>query len=672
MRRSISYVEPNIILAGETGTWKFIFSPAATLKKGAKLKFDLSSKGRYTDWQLPETDHAQSDNCITAIMENGKILPAKEIPLPGNVCPQYEFTLPAELEAGEQFTIQIGTPPGKKTKKAGGNMSQQNAQRRRPFYLFIDPTGKGNYEEPELFTMDIRGNELKNISIITPSYVIKNKRFDVILRFEDEYGNLTNHAPEDTLIELSYENLRENLKWKLFVPETGFISLPNLYFNEEGFYTITLKNLKTGEEFKSAPIRCFNEGQELLLWGQLHGESERYDSGDNIESCLRYFRDDKAYNFYGISSPEDADETSNEQWKLISQNVVDFNEEDRFTTFLGFQWTGERQTEGVRLFVYPKDGKPILRKKDAKNSSLKKIYKGHAPKDFISIPCWTMAKGAEYDFSNFDPEFERVVEIYNSWGCSETTAKEGNPIPIEGPGKTGVKETGEGSIIKALMQNNRFGFVAGGLDDRGIYQELYDNEQQQYPAGLTAIVSKEHTRQTLFDALYNRSCYATTGKQIIVGLSIAGVPMGGQTSTAEKPGLSVNRHIAGFVAGTCGLHTIEIIRNGEVIHTIEPSGYHHTFTFDDLVPLSSIAIKPKDKNLPFAFYYLRIMQEDGHMAWSSPIWVDDSPPEAVKQLRKVQKAQIVKKELSKPLADEEEEEEEEFSKLDEEYSEFED
>ena len=32
--------------------------------------------------------------------------------------------------------------------------------------------------------MDIRGNMLDKIKIITPSYIDKNKRFDVILRFE--------------------------------------------------------------------------------------------------------------------------------------------------------------------------------------------------------------------------------------------------------------------------------------------------------------------------------------------------------------------------------------------------------------------------------------------------------------------------------------------------------
>ena len=105
------------------------------------------------------------------------------------------------------------------------------------------------------------------IRIITPSFVTKNKRFDVVVRFEDEFGNLTNETAENTLIELTYEYLRENLNWKLFIPETGFIALPNLYFNEAGVYTIQLKNLSTGEVFRSAPIKCFAEAHDYLFWG---------------------------------------------------------------------------------------------------------------------------------------------------------------------------------------------------------------------------------------------------------------------------------------------------------------------------------------------------------------------------------------------------------------------
>ncbi|MGZ3733050.1 MAG: DUF3604 domain-containing protein, partial [Parachlamydiaceae bacterium] len=36
----------------------------------------------------------------------------------------------------------------------------------------------------------------------------------------------------------------------------------------------------------------------------------------------------------------------------------------------------------------------------------------------------------------------------------------------------------------------------------------------------------------------------------------------------------------------------------------------------------------KDKKPPFVYYYLRVTQVDGHMAWSSPIWVDYIPGSA--------------------------------------------
>ena len=203
---------------------------------------------------------------------------------------------------------------------------------------------------------------------------------------------MTNNAPEGTLVEVSYEHLRENLNWKLFVPETGFINVPNLYFNEPGIYKIQLRNLKT-EVFFSAPIKCFAETDKSIFWGLLHGESEKVDSGENIESCLRHFRDEKNIQFFATSSFENVEETSNEVWKSISTQVTEFNEDFRFTTLLGFQWFNEAPDEGLRQLIYSKDNKPILRKKDMKTNTFKKIYKSHTPKDLISIPSFTMAKG---------------------------------------------------------------------------------------------------------------------------------------------------------------------------------------------------------------------------------------------------------------------------------------
>lgn len=656
MRRSICYCEPTAAKAGEVNTWKFIYTSATSLPKGTRLKFDMQSTGRDIDWEIPTANIKKGSNVIYAELDNRKIIQAKEIPSAQGFTPDFEFILPSALEAGSNFTIVVGAPGAKKIEKSG-NRAQTNAQRRRPFNLFIDPTGKGNYTEPEIFSLDIKGNTLNSIRVVAPSYVTRNKRFDVIVRFEDEYGNLTSEAPDETLIELSYEHLRENLSWKLFVPETGFIALPNLYFNEPGIYTIRLLNTHTKEVFQSPPIKCFPDNNKSVFWGTLHGESERIDSTENIESCLRHFRDDKGMNFFGASPFENQEETTNDMWKLITQNILEFDENDRFTTFLGMQWAGIPGEEGVRHIIYLKDYKQPLRKKDVKFSTLKKIYKNFSPKEVISIPTFTMGKGYEYNFKNFDPDYERVVEIYNAWGASENTKKEGNIRPIQINGKVGVQENAEGAIQKALLNNCRFGFVAGGLDDRGIYAPFFEGDQVQYSPGLTAIIAPEHSRSSLSEALYNRSCYATTGERIIVGLYIAGMQMGSEISTAQKHGLLINRHISGFVAGTTKLRSVEIIRNGKVLKTYKPDSYSLDFTYDDMTPLEKVAIPSKDKRPPFVYYYIRVIQEDSHMAWSSPIWIDYVPG--------APKRAVVKgaKPVAKPVPldlEEEEEEEDDF------------
>jgi len=623
MRRSICLCEPAFTIAGDTATWKFSYTTATNLPKGTRLKFDLLTKGRPIDWELPKADPKEKGNLIWAALPNGKTVPAKEVVPSQAPSPVFEFVLPGEVKAGETVVIYIGTPAKSKEEQLKkGNRSQTFLQRRRPFHLFVDPKGKGDFKEAEIFHIDVRGGPLHAIRIIAPSLVSKNKRFDVTVRFEDRFGNLTSNAPEGTLIELSYEHLRENLAWKLFVPETGFLNLPNLYFNEPGVYTIRLRNLKTGDMFYSSPIKCFAEIDKSIYWGLLHGESEKVDATENIENCLRHMRDDKALQFFVPSPFESGEETSSDVWKNISLQVAEFNEDHRFTTFLGMQWFGEEAGEGLRQLIYLKDNKPILRKKDSKSNILKKIYKTHSPKEFLSIPCFTMAKGFATTFEDFTPEFEKVVEIYNAWGCSECSEKEGNLRPIVSKDKKGVSETEQGSIRAALNRNCRFGFVAGGLDDRGIYASFYDSDQVQYTPGLTALVAIEQTREALFLALSNRSCYATTGERIVLGFAIAGIPMGGETSTKAKPGLTLNRHITGFVAGTNDLKEITLIRCGKELHTFRPKGRNFEIEFDDSEPLHKAVLTSPDDRPPFAYYYLRVVQSDGHIAWSSPIWID--------------------------------------------------
>ncbi|MDN3508044.1 MAG: DUF3604 domain-containing protein [Simkaniaceae bacterium] len=610
MRRSICVTEPTVARAGEVRDWKFIFTPSTNLPKGAKLKFDLMSRGRYFDWQVPTSSLKNKTNLIWLEMPDGKKVAAETIEEEGRIVPDYEFTLPDDVPAEETLMIVCAQ-----------NAAQHHIQRRRPFQLYVDSKGKGTYKEPESFLIDIRGRELDQIKIITPSMVGKNDRFDVVLRFEDAYGNLTGNAPEGTLVELSYDQLRDNLNWKLFVPETGFISLPNLYFNESGVYRLKLYNNTSKKTYYSPPIICFDNADKNTYWGLLHGELVRFDAEDEIEACLRHCRDELAMHFYATSNFDTEDEMPAATWKTVGNHIADFNEDDRFVTFLGQQWFGDDESEGLRQIVYLKDNRPLLRKKETKSNNLKKIYKSHTTKDFISIPQFTMAKDIDSNFADYNAEYEPVVEIYNAWGSSECTEKEGNWRPISSKTSKGVSESKHGSIREALNKNFRFGFTAGGLDDRGVFHGLHGTDQMQYSPGITAVNATAQTRDAIATALQNRSCYATTGERMIIGLNIAESQMGSELTTRTKPGLAYVRYITGYVVGTTEIETVEIIRNGVLFKTFEPKDFKFEFEFDDTEMLEKISF-PSEGRLPFTYYYIRARQKDGHIAWGSPIWID--------------------------------------------------
>ena len=621
MARSICKTHPAVTVAGHCGNWNFIFIPGINLPEKSILRFDILSDGEQDSWQVPQASSSIKLNCIwLTIGKDKKIIPKSTT---DNGTTYYDFILPKSVKAGEEIIITMGSY-GKTSEKK--NCAQNYLQRRRSFHLYVDTKGKKNFpRDPEIFHLDVKGGELKNIRVLGPSIIARNDRFDLMLRFEDGFGNLTGYADEGTLIELSYDQLRENLKWKLFIPETGYLSLPNLYFNESGTYRIKLKNLQNKTTYECPPIECIHKTDKGLYWGVLHGESDRHKKIDDIENSLRSFRDDQALQFYASSVFEDEESTPLDKWKSLSSQIAQFNEEERFASILGFQWFGEPSTEGLRHFLYSKDNKPILRINDSKSNSLKKIYRSHTPKEFLSIPCMTMAKGYSFNFKEFNPDFERVVEIFNTFGSSECSSKKGNPFPIRTKGrKSGMSEVEEGSIQKALARNCRFGFVAGQSDSRGIYKQTLENDQIKYTKGVTAILCTDYSRENLFQALYSRTCYATTGARMIILFKIAGQPIGSELNTSSKPGLIYNRHIECKISGTCKIKEVIIYRNLEKFKVLKDLDDTFEIVIDDSDNIRDITLSSNGGSSPFIYYYMRVIQDDGHTAYVSPIWIDDN------------------------------------------------
>ncbi|MBS0626988.1 MAG: DUF3604 domain-containing protein, partial [Verrucomicrobia bacterium] len=145
MRRPICLIEPSVSYAGEISNWNFIYTTSINLPKGTRIKFDLQSKGRVLDWQVPDTNLKGKGNLIWGLLSNEKIIPAKALTSKESTVPDFEFILPSEIKIGETFTVCMGTPEVKKCHEEGyGTRAQTIVQRRKKFQLYIDPKGKGD------------------------------------------------------------------------------------------------------------------------------------------------------------------------------------------------------------------------------------------------------------------------------------------------------------------------------------------------------------------------------------------------------------------------------------------------------------------------------------------------------------------------------------------------
>ncbi len=198
------------------------------------------------------------------------------------------------------------------------------------------------------------------------------------------------------------------------------------------------------------------------------------------------------------------------------------------------------------------------------------------------------------------------MEIYSKHGLSECF---GNCWPL-------FSQDPERFVQKALNKGYKLGFT-GGTDthiSRPASNMPEFRRGIRYPkGGLTAVWAKELNRKSIFDALRARSCYATTGERIIIKFSINGYPMGRIIEKSYLNGCQAVT-IKTLAAGTERLEKVEIIRNSKVIYLKSTNDKFIEFKFAD---------KPNLKEE--VYYYLRITQRDGNMAWSSPIWVTSSP-----------------------------------------------
>ena len=124
----------------------------------------------------------------------------------------------------------------------------------------------------------------------------------------------------------------------------------------------------------------------------------------------------------------------------------------------------------------------------------------------------------------------------------------------------------------------------------------------------TCLYTTGLSREELLEAMRARRAYGATDNILLdyrlVEPNGAEHLMGASVTVRSAPRLRVH------ASGTAPIRRLDIIRNARYIYTAEPGKSEAGITFTD----SEAA--PGEYS-----YYVRVLQYDGQLAWSSPIWV---------------------------------------------------
>ncbi len=411
--------------------------------------------------------------------------------------------------------------------------------------------------------------------------------------------------------------------WEFYSIERGRRRFEGLAFRCEGVHTVTAVDQKHGLQGESAPILVeLRRPKYQLYWGDLHGHSGAYACGvGTIDAYYQFARDTAGLDFCALTDHDQLPGLSHGLsgvWPQVIEAARYYHRPHGFVTFLGYEWTSMTPQRnglgyGHKNVYYLDDTGPLLSCATPAAQHPEGLWKGLKGHTALAIPhhpattahWWT-------DWDHHNEEYERLVEVYSCWGSSECSAQAGNPRPI----RHGGGEAPGRHVVDALERGYTLGLIGGGDTHDGCPGRSYahaprsEKERQRwtgiYPAGLQGVWAHELTRESLWRAMRVRRTYATTGARIVLEFSVGSAPMG--SILRKWPGGAAS--FRARVEGTADIAKAEIVRNGVVVETRRARGRALQFEW-------ARNAQPGIGQ----YFYLRVTQVDGHMAWSSPIWL---------------------------------------------------
>jgi hypothetical protein len=492
------------------------------------------------------------------------------------------------LAQGERVRIVYGAGPR-------GATADRFAERGSRFWIAVDGDGDGVRgvlaDSP---AVSVGPGPAARLQATLPTIARPGDTVRLTIAVLDAAGNTGCRVEGDITIIDPPAGLDMPERVPLTANDEGRTSLP-VVAREAGVYRIRVAgphDLRT----ETNPMEVSTTGPRIL-WADLHGHSNFSDGTGLPEDYFRYARDVAALDVVALTDHDHWGmrfiDRHPQLWEEIRRQTKAFHDPGRFVTLLGYEWTS--WIHGHRHVLYFTDNGVVhssLARATETPAQLWQALRGQQALTFAHHSAggpiatnWTYAP---------DPVLEPLTEVVSVHGSSEA---------LDSPGR--IYSPVPGNFVRdALDRGYRLGFVGSGDSHDGHPGLAHFGAAT---GGVAAILAEELTRDAVLAALRARRVYATSGPRILLRASVAGARMGETihaTDAGEQPELLAR------IVGTAPIDRVDVIRSGAIVESLSCDGAN------ECTLVHPLALEPG------SYVYVRVVQEDGGLAWSSPVFVD--------------------------------------------------
>jgi len=346
-----------------------------------------------------------------------------------------------------------------------------------------------------------------------------------------------------------------------------------------------------------------------IFRGDLHRHTDISADGGHDGSLLdayRYGRDAAALDFLGVTNHNGNAERPYAWWR--TQKMADLFQLENFVSFYSY----ERSVvfpNGHRNIYYTQRGHdvlPIAATEQRSWEGAEQLYAYLHRVNGFCIP-HTTGRWSGTDWRDHDPKVESLVEVFQGMRDTyehadapkpkrlwEKFLDYSKPIPRAAAVPEAESHRPEGMVWEALGKGHKLGFIAS-------------SDHISTHISYACLLAERLTIASLLEAVRARRAYAATANILldVRYFGSDGEHLMGEVFESSKP-----VRIWAKIAGTDVVRQVDVIKNGRRAHSVSLDTESAELEFVDE------AVRPGE-----SYYYVRVIQQNGDIAWGSPAWV---------------------------------------------------